>query len=177
MGGQVGLLIMHTIRQLAVAAMVLLVFGCSDQQPNSNASRAIADVNARENRFPTYPQPNTTYLSFSLAHGFQVNYLAPRGAAWLWYPGNKRGVPEEYKRDVVAGRNVICWRHPSNSYNPVTKTKGGPFACENLAFSQRTIIAALPGDPFALKTGQVPYPLKRCTAPAQFRFDRTVFSC
>lgn len=161
----------------AIAAIFLMVLGCSDQQPHSDARDAIAEVNARENRFPSYPQPNTTYLSFSRAHGFQVNYLAPQGKAWLWYPGNRLGVPEEYKRDVVAGQQAICWRHPSNSYNPVTRKQGGAFSCQSLALSQRTIVAALPGDPFALSTGRVPYTLDRCTAPAQFSFDRNTISC
>lgn len=157
--------------------MAFMSFGCSDQPRHSGVTDAIAEVSTRENRFPTYPQPDSTYLSFSRAHGFQVNYLGPNGKAWLWYPGNPRGVPEEYKRDVISGQDAICWRHPSNSYNPVTRTRGGSFACESLKLSQRTIVAALPGDPFTLQTGQVPYPLERCTAPAQFRFDRTAISC
>ena len=161
----------------AIAFIAFMSFGCSDQQPHSSVADAIAEVSSRENRFPNYPQPNTTYLSFSRAHGFQVNYLAAQGKAWLWYPGNLRGVPEEYKRDEVSGQDVICWRHPPNSYNPVTHTKGGSFACQNLMLSQRTIVAALTGDPFSLQTGRVPYPLKRCTAPAQFLFDRINISC
>lgn len=168
---------MRTIKWGVVVAITLSASGCSNSQKPSDAAAAISEVNSRENRFPTYPMPNTTYLSFSTAHGFQVNYLAPQGKAWLWYPGNRRGVQEEYKQDAVAGQKAICWRHPSSSYNPVTQTTGGGFACQSLSFSQRTIVAALPGDPFSLKTGQVPFPLERCNAPIQFSFDRNKIFC
>ena len=160
-----------------ILAVALMASGCASPQSGAGTNSAITEVAARQNRFPTYPRPGTTYLSFSAAHGFQVNYLAPRGKAWLWYPGTARGMPEEYKTDTVAGRDVICWRHPSDSYNPVTGTRGGRFACQGLALSQRTIVAALPGDPFALKTGRVPYALQRCVAPPEFSFDRDAFSC
>jgi len=168
---------MFTIRWGALAALVLLASACSNSQSLSSTETAISEVNSRENRFPSYPQPNTTYLSFSSAHGFQVNYIAPQGKAWLWYPGNQRVVPEEYKQDIVSGQEAICWRHPSNSYNPVTQASGGAFACQSLALTQRTIVAALPGDPFSLETGTVPFPLERCIAPVQFSFDRNKISC
>lgn len=160
-----------------VLAIALWLSGCSNKQSSSNTANAISEVNSRENLFPTYPQPDTTYLSFSHAHGFQVNYLAPQGKAWLWYPGNRQVVREEYKQDIVSGREAICWRHPSRSYNPVTKTRGGTFACQSLTFSQRTIVAELPGDPFSLKSGRVPFQLMRCDAPIQFNFDRSKISC
>lgn len=165
------------MRSGTILAMAFLVTGCTGQQPNSDVTNSIAEITSRENSFSDYPKPNTTYLSFSQAHGFQVNYLAPQGKAWLWYPGNRRGVPEEYKQDVVSGQDAICWRHPSNSYNPVTRTQGGAFACQSLALSQRTIVAALPGDPFTLNSGRVPHTLERCNAPSLFSFNRSTISC
>lgn len=167
----------HVIKSVIIALSFLIGTGCVDQRPSSNASSAIAEVLGRENRFPDYPVTNTTYLSFSRAHGFQVIYLAPQGKAWLWYPGNRAGVPEEYRRDVVSGQQALCWRHPQNSFNPVTQQRGGSFACQSLQVSQRAIVSSLPGDPFSLRTGRVPYPLERCTAPSQFRFDRNAISC
>ena len=161
---------------LAVAGLVLIV-GCSNSQQSSSVSAAIAEINARENNFSSYPQPNTTYLSYSGAHGFQVNYLGPNGRAWLWYPRNQRGVPEEYKLETISDQKAICWRHPTNSYNPVTQTQGGNFACQRLDFTQRQIVAALPGDPFSLRDGTVPYALDRCVAPDLFSFDRNKISC
>lgn len=149
------------IRFAALAALVLLS-ACA--APGSNRASAIAEVSARENRFPDYPQPGMTYLSYSSAHGYQVNYLEA-GRAWLWYPGNRAVVPERWR--VIAGR-AVCWSHPPGSHNPVTGQGGGNEACAPLEFSRKTIVAALKGDPFALRSGRVPYPLGRCEAPEAF---------
>lgn len=158
---------------VAFALGVIALAGCSGEQ---SATSAIAEVQSRVNQYPDYPQAGRTYLSFSSAHGFQVNYLAD-ATAWLWYPGNSVGVPEEWKRDTVSGQAAICWRRPKNSYNPVTKTQGGPWGCQALDLSQKQIVADLVGDPFNLRSGQVPYRLSRCEAPAEFSFDRNRFSC
>lgn len=125
--------------------------------------------------FDNYPQPGTTYLSFSKQHGFQVNYIAEGGKAWLWYPGNRRGVVEEWKLDP--GLNAVCWRHPSNTYNPVTKTKGGEFQCQSRSVSIDTIVSSQQGDPYNLASGSVPNARDKCTAPVEFNFDRSLFGC
>jgi len=163
-------------------ASILLIFAAVGCEPTANTVAAtkpetLADINARPISFPNYPQAGRTYLSFSQAHGFQVNYIGAGGRAWLWYPGNSRGVPEEYKTDTVNGTKAICWRHPGQSYNPVTKQSGGNFACQSLDLAKRLTVAELPGDPFNLNSGNVPYPLKRCTAPEAFTFDRDKFGC
>lgn len=168
------------LRAISLCAAALLA-GCnvsSTSTPlSSPAVSALAEVAARSNRFSTYPQPDMTYLSFSGAHGFQVNYLGADGHAWLWYPGNRRGVAEEYQLSYAWGEKVICWRHPSDSYNPVTRKKGGDYACESLDLAQRSIVAVLKGDVFELKSGAVPYRLDRCQAPEAFDFDRNRFGC
>lgn len=151
---------------------VLVLAGCIKQ-----SRPAVDEVMSREARFADYPRAGWTYLSFSKAHGFQVNYIGSNGQAWLWYPGNSTVVPEEWKRDVVAGQKAVCWRHPSKSYNPVTKQLGGSFACQSLALSQRSIIARRKGDPYRLSSGSIPYRLQKCKAPQEFVFDRTRFWC
>ena len=163
---------------LSCAATLCALAACDlGDAPSTARQAAIADVAARENRFPDYPRAGRTYLSFSQAHGFQVNYLASSGRAWLWYPGNSAALPELYTRDVVNGRQALCWQHPAASYNPVTGQRGGAVACTPLEFAQRTIVAVLPGDPFGLASGAVPYRLDRCTAPTAFKFDRAAFRC
>ena len=137
----------------------------------------VQEVMARDNIFPSYPQPDRTYLSFSSAHGFQVNYLRADGRAWLWYPGNSVGVPEEYETRTVNGTKAICWRHPSDSYKPVTRQHGGEFVCTPLELAQKANVAVLRGDPFSLASGKVPYRLDRCKAPEEFNFDRNRFGC
>ena len=152
-------------RIVAFCAVFIAVAGC--HATTGTEPSAVQEVMSRPVTFADYPRPGRTYLSFSSAHGFQVNYLG-NGRAWLWYPGNAAVVPEEWKKDVVAGQQALCWRHPANSYNPVTRTPGGGYACESLSLARRTIVAALDGDPFNLQSGAVPYRLQRCKAPAEF---------
>lgn len=171
---------LSTFRSILTPALAFsLLAACepSGSGSSTSVSAAIAEVKSRPIEFPSYPQANQTYLSFSSAHGFQVNYLGTNGRAWLWYPGNSRGVPEEYRLQQVRGIAAICWRHPGASYNPVTKQVGGEFACQSLDLSRRTIIARLAGDPFNLATGKVPYRLDRCKAPPAFEFDRNRYAC
>lgn len=150
--------------------------GCAPE-PQGDGPTAAKEVSKRTILFPNYPQAGRTYLSFSSAHGFQVNYLGQGGASKLWYPGNRIVLDENYKRDVISGTQVLCWRHGEDTYNPVIKTRGGNFACMPLDLSRKTIVAELVGDPFKLTTGALPYRLKRCAAPAEFTFDRIRFGC
>ncbi|WP_157046544.1 hypothetical protein [Roseovarius sp. 217] len=166
------------VRRAVALGAVVLQSACSDASlPSRSATGAIAEVTARDNQFADYPVIGTTYLSFDGAHGFQINYIGPRGKAWLWYPGNRRGVAEEWKLDTVNGSSAICFRHPTKSYNPITKTTGGAFACQSLALSQKAKVASLPGDPFDLASGSVPYVLAKCAAPQAFQFDLKKFGC
>lgn len=167
---------LKTWGRLTGLAVCATLMGCASA-PQSNGPVVVDEVSARTISFPNYPQAGRTYLSFSSAHGFQVNYLAAGGDAYLWYPGNRNVVPENYKRDVIAGQQALCWRHPRQSYNPVTKQTGGKYACMPLDLSRKTIVAELVGDPYKLASGNLPHPLKRCVAPAAFRFDRARFGC
>lgn len=152
----------------------LILAACVSTTQNITQS-AIAEVQNRKLVFANYPQVGQTYLSFSKVHGYQVNYIGKGGKAWLWYPGNSRVVPELWKRDNA--RDALCWAHPSNTYNPVTKTKGGRFACENRTQAAKTVIAQLQGDIFSLSAGKIPYRLSKCKAPKEFKFDRTRYKC
>ena len=132
---------------------------------------------AIEKALSDYPQPGNTYLSFDSDHGFQVNYLGPKGRAWLWYPGNSSGVPEDYKVKTKGGDKMMCFRHPSNSYNPATRQYGGEFVCMSLNYLKIFKVSVLPGDPFNLASGKIPYRLNRCKAPDDFEFDRSRIRC
>ncbi len=164
-----------TYRKIAaLAAALSLLLGCS-AQPSGGAG--INEVLARENTFTNYPQTGKTYLSFSKGHGFQVNYIGQNGKAWLWYPGNRVVLPEVWKLAKANSQSAMCWRHPQNSYNPVTKQNGGDFACAPLALQQKANVAVIDGDTFNLQSGKIPYVLKKCTAPDAFTFDRSKFKC
>lgn len=158
----------------AIAIFLIFLAGCS-AQPNTDSG--LGEVSARANTFKNYPQSNMTYLSFSNGHGFQVNFIGENGKAWLWYPGNRASLPEEWKRQKVGTVDAICWRHPTNSHNPVTGQDGGGFSCAPLDLQQKTIVSVIDGDPFNLKSGAIPYVLDRCRAPDAFEFDRVKFGC
>lgn len=157
-----------------IGLSALVLFGCGGGQSESSAIR---EVVVRENSYASYPEAGRTYLSFSKAHGFQVNFIGAGGQAWLWYPGNRAGLRELWKRDRIRGTDALCWKHPSGTYNPVTQTEGGKFVCERRATAQRAVVADLPGDPFNLRSGKVPYRLEKCSAPLAFDFDRARFRC
>jgi len=133
----------------------------------------------REVDYPSYPQTGNTYLTFSEpggilgGHGFQVSYFDNDGHSWLWYPGNKIALPENWKIED----DNLCFQHPKNTYNPVTKTAGEEFKCQPLSISRNLVISRLEGDVFNLATGSVPNQRDKCDAPEQFSFDRDRFSC
>lgn len=156
----------------ATLCAALLLAGC--QQEPSALSRDLAERPDRPVTFAEYPQPGTTYLSFSRSHGFQVNFIAGGGRSWLWYPGNGRAVPETWRMDARA--DSLCWGHPAASHNPVTGQQGGE-SCERLSDARRMIVAKLAGDPYRLASGRVPYPLGKCSAPAEFDLDRQRYRC
>lgn len=152
----------------------MLLVGCASSG-GYNPQADLIEIAQRDIAFPAYPQAGVTYLSFSRGHGFQVNYIAPAGKSYLWYPGNRRAVPEEWV--VRSNPNRVCWRHPSASYNPVTRSRGGNYQCQDLRLSRRSIVSSLVGDPFGLANGTVPFQRDRCVAPSAFVFDRNRFGC
>lgn len=159
---------------LGFFSVALLLQACVSDT-NSDLSNDMVDMRSRPVTFRDYPQAETTYLSFSHSHGFQVNYLGANGRSWLWYPENTRGVAETWRVDV--SKRAVCWGHPANSYNPVTGKSGGGESCELLSIGRRVTISKLDGDPFGLANGTVPYRREKCTAPTQFDFDRQRYRC
>lgn len=98
---------------------------------------------------------------FTPGHGTQVEYFDPSGLAFLWYPGNSRAVPSRWNLQRRSGseRYNICFRYPSNSYNPITNTRGGQLECRDLVEFARSVTETHEGDPFNLKSGRLPHKL------------------
>jgi hypothetical protein len=87
----------------------------------------------------------TTTMSYSSGHGTQVEYVAPNGKTYLWYPGNANILKGQWK--VEDGN--MCFAYGANSYNPVTKQRGG-WECEPVGVYQGSISQQVSGDPMGL---------------------------
>jgi hypothetical protein len=97
-------------------------------------------------------------------HGTQIEYFDPDGTAYLWYPGNRSGVPSEWKTLPRSGNKKyarICFRYPSKSYNPLTKNYGGRWECRSSQTFAVTMTSLFEGDEFDLKSGRIPKSMPR----------------
>ena len=86
-----------------------------------------------------------TNMSRSPGHGTQVEYVAEGGKTYLWYPGNTNILKGQWK--VEDGN--MCFAYGANSYNPVTKQRGG-WECQPVRAYQGGIAKQVSGDPMGL---------------------------
>ena len=135
---------------LGLAAAVLLA-GCTQRTltPNPNFAKQL------DQRPLKYS--NRTIVFYEPSHGTQIEYFAPDGGAFLWYPGKSRVVAGKYKLDG----NKICFQYGKNTYNPVTRQAGGNWKCSPSFVHRYSGKKACSGDPFNLKTGNIPFRLKK----------------
>jgi hypothetical protein len=105
-----------------------------------------------------------TMMSYDPGHGTQVEYIAPNGRTYLLYPGNKVIVHGSWKLARTDKPTIfnLCFKYPSNSYNPVTKQSGGAWECQIAGFYLRGIADHAKGDVLGLaKSSAVPFVLSR----------------
>lgn len=101
---------------------------------------------------------DVTVMSYGRGHGTQVEYLGSNGMSYLWYPGNRVVLPAPWKYQ----KDQICYLYGSNTYNPVTKERGGKWECQPIATSKLTRVETARGDVFGLaKRRAVPFVLPR----------------
>jgi hypothetical protein len=108
-----------------------------------------------------------THMTFDSGHGTQVEYLRPDGSAFLWYPGNSAIVPGQWKVETrenpptarVAVR--ICFKYGTDTYNPVTRKRGGAWTCGSARSHEQKIVETAAGDVFDLANRRtVPFKLQ-----------------
>ena len=102
-----------------------------------------------------------TVFFYENAHGNQVEYFAPDGFAYLWYPGNRVSVPSQWKIEpsLLGNAAQICFKYPNRSYNPVTKKFGGKWECRPFfLFESNMNDTKLSGDVFGLSLGSCSIP-------------------
>jgi len=109
-----------------------------------------------------YSFEGNTALFSEKSHGTQIEYFAPDGRVYLWYPGNTRVVRGSWKVQKEPKKVAeICFMYPESSYNPVTKQRGGKWECNFHVVLSSDIKAVATGDPFDIETGRVPFPLPK----------------
>ena len=107
---------------------------------------------------------NMTMMSYDRAHGTQVEFIARNGRTYLLYPGNTVIVKGEWKLNRTKKPNVfdMCFRYPSNTFNPATGQKGGGWECQAAGFYLRDIAEVKEGDVLGLsKSSAAPFELQR----------------
>lgn len=117
-----------------------------------NASRPSA---APPGSAKEFPYADKTLLFYDPSHGNQIEYFAPDGKCYLWYPGNKRALPGHWRMEG----DSICFLFGSNTYNPVTGEIGGNWDKRPFQSFAATVEHTADGDVHGLATGRVPYSL------------------
>lgn len=131
-----------------------------------NATQAIASFTDRTN------------LTYSEAHGSQVEYSTNDGRVFLWYPGNPMVLPGQWracrhrlkasgfgkdpKEAVVFHYVMVCFRYGDNTYNPVTGKVGQSWQCTPAAQHRKALTQSEKGDALGLANRtSVPFVLGR----------------
>ncbi|MBO9408845.1 hypothetical protein J7399_15520 [Shimia sp. R9_1] len=150
---------------LSLALGFMYLAGCTEQ-PTSAHDKYFDNKNSR---YFYYLQQNmgtaksaqnylsgSTIRTFDPYHGTQIEYHAPDGRAYLWYPGNKAAVRSFWETRDNVSEVEICYKYPSKSYNPVTKEHGGAWKCRPMYIFAAQIRERVSGDPFDLARGALP---------------------
>ena len=107
---------------------------------------------------------NMTMMTYDRGHGTQVEYLSGNGKTYLLYPGNSVIVRGSWKLVKTDNPRVfdMCFKYPSNSYNPSTGQNGGSWECRPAGFYLRDISDRQNGDFLGLaKSKEVPFVLAK----------------
>lgn len=116
------------------------------------------DANAQsiEDAFKVFS--GKTHLGYDGGHGNQIEYESADGTCFLWYPGNQVIVPCLWKREG----DQVCFKYGLDTYNPVTRERGGKFECTGILDWKAGTVASMEGDPFGLASKEgVPWNLER----------------
>lgn len=103
-----------------------------------------------------------TVIYYDAGHGTQVEYYDKQGTVALWYPGNQRSLPGQWKTINVGNTDAqICFRYQTNTRNPVTGVRGGSWECSADRQQNASVQEIISGDVFHLSSGAIPFVMKR----------------
>jgi hypothetical protein len=99
---------------------------------------------------------NYTRMTYDRSHGTQVEYNAPDGKSFLWYPGSRVVTPGRWKVDealVPDGSHsyvTMCYLYSASSYDPTDNSRGGKWECVPAVLAILRTKERVPGNPFRL---------------------------
>ncbi len=98
-----------------------------------------------------------TKIVVQYGHGVFVEYTAPDGHLYMWYPGNTDIVHGEWGVTKVKKKPRVCFKY-RNAYHGVTG-EFEPKECIDpiQTLSQSFVIERRRGDGFGLASGKIPY--------------------
>ena len=141
----------------ALFVLLLTLAACGDPTVSAKYTAKREFINSPELMKQVYSNATVVSRSPSIIfkqHGTQVEYHAPNGKAYLWYPGNSQIVVSDWEIRPSQHKNPqLCYRYGTNTYNPVTDTRGGKWECGDIRYSDMDILR---GNPFGLRPGDVP---------------------
>jgi|TARA_R100000455_G_scaffold18414_1_gene9057 hypothetical protein len=152
---------MKLSRTLSVFIFCIIFSGCASRFDDvATLGDEIKTINGQPLEVASAYLANKTIRTFTGFHGNQIEYFSPKGRAFLWYPGNRGTVRSLWMLRQKDGRYDICFKYPTNSYNPATKDYGGNWECQDLAIYARRVVEVSDADIFRLSTGRVPFRLE-----------------
>ena len=146
----------------SIAALLLVISACGTVETDRRLPVQEAAKIARSEALLTrFLSGNTIWVhsdpdDFGGGHGTQVEFHAANGKTYLWYPGNSRPVIGQWKVETDAsGTPALCYLYSRNSFNPVTRARGGNWECSR----QNWIYLgdSYKGDVFDLSSGRLPF--------------------
>lgn len=132
------------------------------EKMSPQARQAIEEIAGDSRKLAAFLR-DTTVLTYSPEYGTQIENLGGYMYTQLWFPGNTGIVGGSWK--TVRGHGdqlpLICFKYPTNSIDPVTKTKGGRWECTEglvyLADADEIVV----GNPLGLSPSGPPFVLKK----------------
>ena len=123
-----------------------------------------------------YPKAGFTYATSDRHHGIQIEYFAPDGRVFLWYPTNTRSLPGRWRRNKWGD---VCFAYAGRTYNPATgKVSQDMEEICHRNYQLSGKISRVAGDPFNLSSGRVPdFVLKKCRLPSPMQLQTSFWSC
>lgn len=91
--------------------------------------------------------------------GVQIEYTAPDGRLYLWYPENERVAVGQWRID---GQTHVCFRYPVGVHLPSIAHADGSWACHFISLHSTEITDSRAGDFFSLSARNgVPFVMPR----------------